>query len=554
MRLWLRLVRDGAFITAGLTLAACEPGGLPAWQPAKAADTTPPVVRIVTPADGQRVQGQELTVEVEYADDNSGIAAQSFHALLNGSDYAGAFDQHSRGASGHIRVAGGLPLGENMLLIEIADRAGNVARATARFFNAGAEWLTITAVIRGDARLEPLALSPDGRMLAAGARNGTVRLWTLSDTEAQERELLKAHRGSVSALAFSRDGKSLVSGGWDGTVRVWSLADGRPKGGAVLLGHNSTISSLAFAANGATVVSGSWDGTIRVWSLTASGPRDGAVLIPQPRTNRIYAVAFSPDRRTLASGNWEGTVGLWDVANARPRILTTLSGHLLKVYALAFAPDGMTLASGALDKQIRLWDVSGSLTRERAVLEGHQAEIAGLVFTENTRLLSAARDGVRVWDITSRKTLREIGFPSSTQTIASTAGGRYLAVGDKAGTIYVLRLVDATGAAGLPLSGSLLFPPSKGRDGGSRQMKTATKARMHIPSSVHEEVRIWESLNTAQRERILNYWAKSHSSESHPRKEAELDYDTHLRQARAMKTGPSGPDPYARFEDRPLDY
>src|SRR3989442_6876990 len=105
VRLWLRLVRGGAFITVVLTLAACAPGGLPAGQSAKAADATSPTVRIVTPANGQRVQGQELTVEVEYADDNSGIAAQSFHALLNGRDYAGAFDQHSRGASGNIRVA-----------------------------------------------------------------------------------------------------------------------------------------------------------------------------------------------------------------------------------------------------------------------------------------------------------------------------------------------------------------------------------------------------------------------------------------------------------------
>ncbi|RPH76658.1 MAG: tetratricopeptide repeat protein, partial [Nitrospiraceae bacterium] len=91
-------------------------------------DTTPPTLRIVEPTTGTEVGGDDLTVEIEYRDTGSGIAAQTLHVQLNGKDYAGQFDQHNRGASGQIRLPKSLPMGDNKLTIEIADRAGNVAR------------------------------------------------------------------------------------------------------------------------------------------------------------------------------------------------------------------------------------------------------------------------------------------------------------------------------------------------------------------------------------------------------------------------------------------
>ncbi len=420
--------------------------GLVSEAPVSAEEGTP-TVRIVTPASGQRVQGEELTVEVEYVSEGSGIAPQSFRALLNGQDIAGSFDQHSRGASGRVRAVGGLPLGENTLTVEIANRAGKVTRAMTRFFNAGSDWLAVIAVVRGERRLGPLAVAPDGRMLAAGFWNGTVQMWALSDVDVQQRANLKANRDSVSALAFSLDGKLLASGGWDGAIHVWSITDVQPKERVVLTGHSSTVSSLAFVPDGTILVSGSRDGTIRTWSVAGGGPKESVVLTPQPRTNAVYAIAISPNGRTVASGNWEGTVGLWEVANARSRMIATLDGHLLKVFGLAFAPGGSILASGGLDKKIYVWDVTGTGARRRSVLEGHKAEIAALVFKDDKTLLSAARDGVRLWDVTSGRVLKEVGLPQSTRSIGIAAGGRYLAVGDGYSTIYVLRIGQPTGHA-----------------------------------------------------------------------------------------------------------
>jgi Flp pilus assembly protein TadD len=96
-----------------------------------AADTTPPTLRIVEPATGTEVGGDTLTVEIEYRDAGSGIAAHTLHVVIDGKDYAGQFDQHNRGASGQMRLPKNLPVGDHQLTVEIADRAGNVARADA---------------------------------------------------------------------------------------------------------------------------------------------------------------------------------------------------------------------------------------------------------------------------------------------------------------------------------------------------------------------------------------------------------------------------------------
>lgn len=91
-------------------------------------DTTPPTLRIVEPSSGTEVGGDALPVEIEYSDTGSGIAALTLRVVLDGKSYAGQFDQHTRGAGGQMRLPKSLPMGDHTLTVEIADRAGNLAR------------------------------------------------------------------------------------------------------------------------------------------------------------------------------------------------------------------------------------------------------------------------------------------------------------------------------------------------------------------------------------------------------------------------------------------
>ncbi len=69
-------------------------------------------------------------------------------------------------------------------------------------------------------------------------------------------------------LVFSRDGKALASGDEDGTIKLWDVA--KAKELASFKGHTGGISSLAFSADSKVLVSGSEDKTIKLWDVVKS--------------------------------------------------------------------------------------------------------------------------------------------------------------------------------------------------------------------------------------------------------------------------------------------
>ena len=209
----------------------------------------------------------------------------------------------------------------------------------------------------------PTVFSKNGHMLATVInKRGEHMLMTNQNSESTDNQFtvhlwaapykkshttLKGHTKKINVLAFTPNGKMIASGSDDGTIRVWDTSTGTQ----MLSIPSRKTNSLAFSED-SKILASSNPGNIQLWDVGT-----GTQLKSLKAENDSGTVlTFSTDSNILACGNKDGTIRLWDFSTGNE--LTTFKGHVDRINALSFSPDGKTLASGSVDGAIFLWGIS----------------------------------------------------------------------------------------------------------------------------------------------------------------------------------------------------
>jgi WD40 repeat protein len=266
-----------------------------------------------------------------------------------------------------------------------------------------------------------VAFAPDGRTVASGSRDGTLRLWDVASGRPQA--VLRGHEHEVKAVAYAQDGLRLASASLDRTVRLWDPSSGRPLG--VLGGHAAPIQALASAPDG-RLASGAEDGEVIVWS------REGRLARRLQVGGTVTALAFSPDGARLAITDSLGvlTLAQEDRARGATRRLT----HAAPLLSVAWSEAGLWV--GAADGQVLAVPAQGA---PRALHAG-AGRVWELAAWGPRGAAATSAGGPVVWGPEGARTL--VGHFGEVNTVAFSRDGRWLASGGDDGTVRVWSVDD----------------------------------------------------------------------------------------------------------------
>jgi WD40 repeat protein len=231
-------------------------------------------------------------------------------------------------------------------------------------------------------------LSPDGKLLLAGYRDGSFRLLDPATFQVFL-EVKDAHQKAVTAMDMPPKMDFILTAGGN-EIKLWNRS-GKHIGN--FSGHATTIWNVDISNDGKYAVSSAFNKTFILWDVY-----NGVIAeYMRGHDDVTLSVAISPDNSLIASGSNDLTIRIWDLETRQ--VLTTLHGPTREIYDVAFSPDGRMLAAASGEHTIRVYDLENEdLTH---LLKGHRDAVKKLAFSPEGRfLVSASEDhSLILWDV-----------------------------------------------------------------------------------------------------------------------------------------------------------
>lgn len=215
-----------------------------------------------------------------------------------------------------------------------------------------AEEFTILDRVNPDGlRARCVLFCPDGEsiIVTSDRLRSAVLFEITKDLRLKRTREFKGHSGIITTMDISPDGRVLATGSEEQTVRLWSIAEGKLL--KTLSEFRSTVTGVRFSPKGDLLAVSQYANRIALYRCSNW---ERIVEFHKRRQFGIFCVAFDPKDSLITAGTGIGTVLLWDVS-ARS-LVASLKAHYAKVNSVLFCSDGRWLISAGSDGRILIWE------------------------------------------------------------------------------------------------------------------------------------------------------------------------------------------------------
>jgi WD40 repeat protein len=226
-----------------------------------------------------------------------------------------------------------------------------------------------------------LSFDPEGKGLAVGDSNGNLRMLKFAGGSLSVTTSVAAHKDSVmTGVVISPDNDRVYTAAKDKQAIIWNWAGGKLTKFQTLTGHGGPVRSLSLTAGGGLLATvGDGDETVRVWETAAEKP---GVLATLKQPGRVVSVAFAPDGKSMAVGGAKGVPAVWTRDKKKWDRGGDLDTGNRAATGLDFSPDGKLIVGMAAhsdtEDRVVIWNKEGSIVHEfRYELHLHAVSFIG---------------------------------------------------------------------------------------------------------------------------------------------------------------------------------